>query len=140
MRHKIVSSTFGRSSSHRKAMLSAVVCGLISEKRITTTLKRAKSARSLAEKMVTLGKAGTLAARRRAVSILRRKSAVDILFNDIAPKCQDRAGGYVRITRMGQRRGDRSDMALMEWVAVNPVDKKKKPVAETDAEAAKKAS
>ncbi len=140
MRHKIVSSTFGRSSSHRHAMLSAVVCGLISEKRITTTLKRAKSARSLAEKMVTLGKAGTLAARRRAVSILRRKSAVDILFTDIAPKCQDRAGGYVRITRLGQRRGDRSDMALMEWVAVNPVDKKKKPVAAAASSEATKAS
>jgi large subunit ribosomal protein L17 len=135
MRHKVVSSTFGRSTAHRKAMLSAIVCGLINEKRITTTLKRAKSVRGLAERMVTLAKNGSVAARRRAVSVLRRKDVVAVLFNEIAPKCGDRSGGYVRIARLGRRRGDKSDMAVMEWVSINPVDKKKKKKSEAESEA-----
>ncbi|MFC1461737.1 50S ribosomal protein L17 [Verrucomicrobiota bacterium] len=133
MRHRSVSSTFGRSSSHRQAMLAALVCSLINEKRIKTTLPRAKFARRLADKMVTLAKDGTVVARRRAISILHQRGAVNILFSDIAPQCQDRQGGYVRIIRVGERRGDNSKMAILEWVSVSPVDKKKKRVPKEEA-------
>ena len=128
MRHRTVSSTFGRSTAHRHAMLTSLVCSLIGEKRIQTTLPKAKSARRLAEQMVTLAKDGRLAARRKALSVLRQKNAVNILFNEIAPKCQDRSGGYIRIVKLGHREGDDSAMAIMEWVSISPVDKKKKPV------------
>lgn len=126
MRHRVVSSTFGLSVPHRKAMLVALVCSLIDERRIKTTLPRARAARRLAERMVTLAKAGTVASRRKAASVLQRKSVVNTLFNDIAPQCQDRAGGYVRITKTGQRKSDNSTMAVMEWVTIKPMDKKKK--------------
>lgn len=120
-------------------MLAALVCSLINEKRIKTTLPRAKSARSLAEKMVTLAKDGTVAARRKAISVLHRKGVVSTLFGEIAPKCRDRQGGYVRITKLGQRKSDSSTMAIMEWVAINPVDKKKKrPPKEETAKAGEK--
>ena len=125
MRHKIVSSTFGRSTAHRKVMLASLVCSLIDEKRIQTTLPKAKSARQLAEKMVTLAKNGTLAARRKALSVLRQKRAVNVLFNDIASQCKDRSSGYIRIVKLGCSRADSSEMAIMEWVDVAPVDKKK---------------
>ena len=125
MRHKTVSSTFGRSTAHRKAMIASLVCSLIDEKRIQTTLPKAKSARQLAEKMVTLAKNGTLAARRKALSVLRQKRAVSVLFNDIVLQCKDRSSGYIRVLKLGYRRADSSEMAIMEWVDVAPVDKKK---------------
>lgn len=136
MRHRTMTSTFGRSGAHRQAMLAALVCGLISEKRIKTTLPRAKSARQLAEKMVTLAKAGSLMDRRRAVALLGRKSAVKTLFEEIAPQFRDRAGGYTRIVKLGRRRGDSAAMAVLEWVSIPFVDKKKKRI---PAEATKKA-
>ena len=128
MRHRTITSPFGRSSAHRKAMLAALVCSLIGEKRIKTTLARAKSARQLAEKMVTMAKSGTLADRRKAVALLGRKSAVRALFEEIAPQFRNRAGGYTRITKLGRRRSDSSCMAIVEWVSISYVDKKKKPV------------
>lgn len=109
-------------------MLAGLVCSLIFEKRITTTLTKAKAMRSLAEKMVTLAKRGTLPARRRAVSVLRRKDMVKILFTDIAPRCQDRKGGYTRIVKLAHRRSDGASLAIVEWVSIRAVDKKKKPV------------
>ena len=129
MRHRKESSTFGRSKAHRKALMASMACGLISEKRITTTLPRAKAARSVVEKMVTLAKQDTIAARRRAFAVLHRKEIVHVLFNEIAPKCQDRAGGYIRIVKLGRRRGDNSPMAIMEWVSIGYLDKKKKRAA-----------
>ncbi|MBU4199119.1 MAG: 50S ribosomal protein L17 [Verrucomicrobia bacterium] len=128
MRHRMVSSTFGRSTAHRTAMMANLVCSLIFEKRITTTLTKAKAMRSLAEKMVTLAKRGTLATRRRAVSVLRRKDIVKILFAEIAPQCQDRAGGYTRIIKLARYRSDGAALAIVEWVNIRAVDKKKKPV------------
>jgi len=105
-------------------MLAALVCGLIDSKRITTTLAKAKLARGLAERMVTLGKKGTLAARRRAISKLRAKSSVAKLFDEIdAGMFADRAGGYTRILKLGCRRSDGSEMAILEWVT-EPVEKK----------------
>ena len=81
-----------------------------------TTLAKAKAVRPFAEKMVTLGKAGTLHARRNAVSYLRHKDVVKKLFEEIAPASKDRAGGYTRITKLGQRRSDSAPMAYIEWV------------------------
>jgi large subunit ribosomal protein L17 len=136
MRHKVRDKKLGRSGSHRKALMASLVCHLIEEKRIKTTLMKAKEARRVAEKMVTLGlKKDTVAARRRAISILRRPERVATLFDDVAPQFKERPGGYTRITKLGQRRSDGSEMAILEWVGVDVPDKKRKP-AEVEAEAA----
>ena len=127
MRHRVVTTKFGRSSEHRKAMLASLACGLILEKRVCTTLVKAKSARRLAEKMVTLGKKGTLAARRRALAILRRPQPVKVLFDDIASQCSGRSGGYTRIIKTDDRVGDGAAMAILEWVDVAYVSRKKPP-------------
>ena len=130
MRHHVVSTTFGRSSAHRRALLARLVCCLIEDKRIITTLSRAKAARSLAEKMVTTARSDKpLAARRKAIAMLRHSPAVKALFEQIAPQCRDRSGGYTRIVKLGVRRGDNAPMAILEWVSIAPVDKKKKPAA-----------
>lgn len=132
MRHRVESSRFGRTMAHRQALLAGLVGNFIAEKRIITTLPKAKAARCLAEKMVTLAKRKTLAARRRVLAVLHQKPTVKVLFDEIAPQYQDRAGGYVRIMKLYRRRSDSSVMAVMEWVGINPVDKKKKhaPTAE----------
>lgn len=133
MRHKMVSTTFGRSSAHRRALLARLVCCLIEEKRIVTTLSRAKATRSLAEKMVTLARRGGLDARRKAIATLQHPAVVKVLFEQIAPQCQDRSGGYTRIIQLGARRGDNAPVAILEWVSITPVDKKKKKtVSKTD--------
>ena len=114
-------------------MLARLVCCLIEEKRIETTLSRARAVRSWAEKMVPLARRGGLAARRKAIATLRRPPLVKALFEQIAPQCQDRSGGYTRIVKCGARRGDNAPMAILEWVSIAPVDKKKKtPVSKTD--------
>ena len=97
-------------------MLANLVCSLIKHKRITTTLAKAKAARSVAEKMVTLGKHGTLHDRRLAVARLHQEDAVKILFDEIAPTQKERRGGYTRIIRMHERQGDASQRAILEWV------------------------
>ena len=97
-------------------MLANMVCSLITHKRITTTLAKAKAARSVAEKMVTLGKSGTIHDRRLAVSRLHQDDAVKILFDEIAPTQKARNGGYTRIIRMHQRIGDASQLAILEFV------------------------
>ena len=126
MRHRKDSTKLGRSSAHLKATTSALVCGLIVEKRIRTTLAKAKLARRTAEKMVTLGRSGSLHDRRRAVSILRSESAVAKLFSDVAPLFSDRNGGYTRIVKLGRRSSDSSEMAILEWVGITAPDKKRK--------------
>ena len=132
MRHRKKTIKLGRTSSHRDALLSGLVCNLISAKRIITTVPKAKAARSLAEKMVTLGKRGDLAARRRAVSKLRQKEHVGTLFASIAPSFKDRNGGYTRIVRLGRRASDSSEMAVLEWVNYVPEPPKKKVVKAAD--------
>lgn len=135
MRHRTITTKLGRSTAHRKMMLSNLVCSLIEKKRVVTTITKAKLARQLGEKMVTLGKDGSLAARRRAVSILHQKPAVKALFDEIAPQCNDRNGGYIRIVKRGKRRSDCSEMAIVEWVTLQaPVKKKRKPKEEKAAE------
>ena len=116
MRHRVKKIKLGRRGAHRDSMLANMVCSLIAERRIKTTLAKAKVARSLAEKMVTLGKKGTLAARRRAVSKLKQEAQVKVLFDEIAPGFADRAGGYTRITKLGPRMSDASEMVILEWV------------------------
>jgi large subunit ribosomal protein L17 len=137
MRHRKRTAKLGRTSSHRNAMLSNLVCSLIVHKRITTTLAKAKAARSVAEKMVTLGKSGTLHDRRLAAARLHQEDAVKILFNEIAPSQKTRPGGYTRIIKLHRRQGDAAEEAILEWVDLSgveaPAEAKK-----TEAEAEKK--
>jgi large subunit ribosomal protein L17 len=134
MRHLKRTAKLGRTGEHRNAMLANLVCSLIKHKRITTTLAKAKAARPVAEKLVTLGKEGTLHARRLAAARLRqqprsffpRKSqreawrkqedVVRILFEEVAPTFKERHGGYTRIIRLSDRQGDAATKAILEWV------------------------
>jgi len=116
MRHQKKTLKLGLTASHRKALLANQVCSLIEHQRIKTTLAKAKAVRPLAEKMVTLGKKGSLHARRTALAVLRQKSAVKKLFEDIAPRSADRKGGYTRIVKLGARKSDSAPVAFIEWV------------------------
>ena len=116
MRHQKKTVKLGRKAEHRKALLANQVCSLIEHQRIRTTLAKAKAARPLAEKMVTLGKKGSIHARRTAFAVLRQKDAVKKLFDEIAPRTSDRNGGYTRIVKLGQRRSDSAPIAFLEWV------------------------
>ncbi len=116
MRHQKKTIKLGRKAEHRKALLANQVCSLIEYQRIKTTLAKAKAVRPLAEKMVTLGKRGSIHARRTALATLRQKNAVKKLFHDIAPRSTDRNGGYTRIVKLGQRKSDSAPMAFIEWV------------------------
>jgi large subunit ribosomal protein L17 len=116
MRHLKRTAKLGRTGEHRNAMLANLVCSLIKHKRVTTTLAKAKAARSVAEKMVSLGKAGTLHDRRLAAARLHQEDIVKILFTEIAPAQKDRRGGYTRIVKLGQRQGDSGQKAILEWV------------------------
>jgi len=116
MRHQKKTVKLGRTAEHRKALLANQVCSLIEHQRIKTTLAKAKAVRPLAEKMVTLGKQGSLHASRTALAVLRQKTAVKKLFDDIAPRSADRKGGYTRIIKLGVRKSDAAAVALIEWV------------------------
>lgn len=116
MRHQKKTVKLGRTAEHRKALLANQVCSLIEHQRIKTTLAKAKAVRPLAEKMVTLGKKGSLHARRTALATLRQADAVKKLFDDIAPRSADRKGGYTRIIKLGQRKSDSASVAFIEWV------------------------
>ncbi len=134
MRHLKRTAKLGRTGEHRNAMLANLVCSLIKHKRVTTTLAKAKAARSVAEKMVTLGKHGTIHDRRLAVARLHQEDVVKILFNEIVPAHKDRRGGYTRIVKLGQRQGDAGQEAILEWVELGapaaPAPAEAKPVAE----------
>src|SRR6267143_3989768 len=116
MRHQKKTVKLGRTAEHRKALLANQVCSLIEHQRIKTTLAKAKAVRPLAEKMVTLGKNGSLHARRTALAVLRQKGAVKKLFEDIAPRSVSRNGGYTRIVQLGTRRSDAAPVAFIVWV------------------------
>jgi large subunit ribosomal protein L17 len=116
MRHQKKSIKLGRTAEHRKALLANQVCSLIEHQRIKTTLAKAKAVRPFAERMVTLGKNGSIHARRTALAALRQKNAVKKLFDDVAPRSAERNGGYTRIVKLGQRRSDSAPMAFIEWV------------------------
>jgi len=134
MRHLKRTAKLGRTSEHRNAMLANLVCSLIEHKRVTTSLAKAKAARSVAEKMVTLGKKGTIAHRRLAVARLHQEKAAKTLFTEIAPAFKDRRSGYTRIIKLGQRNGDASQSAILEWVDSVVPAAPAAPAAETKAE------
>ena len=119
MRHLKRTAKLGRTGEHRNAMLTNLVCSLIKHKRVTTTLAKAKAARSVAEKMVTLGKSGTLHDRRRASARLHQEDVVKILFSEIAPSQKDRRGGYTRIVKLAQRQGDACQEAILRPLTVS---------------------
>lgn len=106
----------GFRSDHRKMMLRNIVTSLLKNERIETTEQRAKELRRLAEKMISLGKRGDLHARRQALAFLLDESVVKKLFDEIAPKYKERAGGYTRILKLGNRRGDGASIVLVELV------------------------
>jgi large subunit ribosomal protein L17 len=125
MRHQKKTVKLGRTAEHRKALLANQVCSLIEHQRIKTTLAKAKAVRPLAERMVTLGKNGSIHARRTALATLRQKNAVKKLFDDIAPRSAERNGGYTRIVKLGQRKSDSALMAFIEWVDAEKVVEEK---------------
>lgn len=116
MKHKVAGRKLGRNASHRKAMLRNMVTSLLEHERIVTTVPKAKEARRIAEKMITLGKRGDLHARRQALTYIRSKTIVAKLFDELSEQYADRQGGYTRIIRTGTRYGDASPMAIVELV------------------------
>jgi len=137
MRHLKRTAKLGRTGQHRNRMLASLVCSLIKHHRITTTLAKAKAARSVAEKLVTLGKRGTLHDRRLASARLYQdEDACRSLFKDLAPIFQARNGGYTRIVRLHQRQGDAAQLAILEWVEtpIEAVEPQTEAAAETSAE------
>jgi large subunit ribosomal protein L17 len=117
MRHKRLNKKFGRSPEHREQLMRMLCAALIINDKITTTLKKAKQARKDAEKLVTLARKGTLAARRLAAARLRSPEAVKKLFDVVVKAQEGRNGGFTRITKLGQRRGDATEMCVLEWTA-----------------------
>jgi large subunit ribosomal protein L17 len=129
MRHLKRTAKLGRTGEHRNAMLANLVCSLIKHRRVKTTFAKAKAARSVAEKLLTLAKSGTLHDRRLVSARLRQdEDAVRTLFQEIAPAHKDRQGGYTRIMKLGNRQGDAALEAIIEWV-----DNAAAPVAEATA-------
>ncbi len=116
MRHRKAGRKLGRTAAHRKAMLRNMVTSLLEHERIVTTVPKAKEARRIAEKMITLGKRGDLHARRQALAYIRSKKIVAKLFDEISAQYADRQGGYTRIIRTGTRLGDAAPMAIVELV------------------------
>ena len=106
----------GRPTAHRNAMLRGMVTLLLANGQVETTLTRAKEVRSIAEKMITLGKKNTLASRRAALAYITKEDVVTKLFNEIAPKYAERQGGYTQIFKIGARRGDAAEMAIVRLV------------------------
>ena len=106
----------GRTSDHRKAMLRAMVTYLLENGQIETTVTRAKEVRSMAEKMITIAKTNDLHSKRQALAYITKEDVVKKLFDDIAPKYADRNGGYTRIVKIGPRRGDAAEMAIIMLV------------------------
>ena len=135
MRHRVRAGTLGRSASHRTAMYRNLVTSLLDHERVRTTDAKAKGVRSLAEKMITLGKRGDLHARRRAMRVLRRREVAAKVFDDLAERYRERPGGYTRILKLGIRPGDAAAMSIIELVEAG-VSEKKKP--KTDKNAGKK--
>ncbi len=121
MKHRVAGRKLGRNPSHRKAMLRNIVTSLLEHERIVTTVPKAKEARRIAEKMITLGKRGDLHARRQALSYIRTKEIVAKLFDELSEQYADRQGGYTRIIRTGTRYGDAAPMAIVELVGYEEI-------------------
>jgi len=139
MRHGVSGRKLNRTTSHRLAMFRNLVTSLLRHERIYTTLPKAKDLRRWADWMVTLGKRGDLHARRQALALLQEKDVVYKLFEELAPRYQNRAGGYTRIVKLGYRRGDGAPMSIIEMMtetAPQPKKSKTKPAAQPEAAAA----
>lgn len=106
----------GRATDHRDAMLRNLVTSLLEHGKIETTVEKAKETRSMAEKMITLGKTNTLHSRRQALAYITKEDVVTKVFEELAPKYAERNGGYTRILKLGPRRGDCAEMAIIELV------------------------
>lgn len=116
MRHKLTGRKLGRPTAHRRALLRNLVTDLLRHEKIITTEAKAKEARRLAEKIITLGKEGSLPSRRQALAFITDKKVVDKVFSELAPKYADHSGGYTRLTKLGSRLGDNAAMAQLELV------------------------
>lgn len=127
MRHLKAGRKFGRTSDHRNAMFRNMATSLIRKEKICTTLPKAKELRGKVEKAITLGKKGTLHARRLAFKLVPQKDAVQKVFGTLAERFADRKGGYTRIIRIGNRRGDDAPMAFIELIAEGEGKKKETP-------------
>jgi|SRR3990172_2705047 len=114
MAHSVAGRRLGRPGGHRQALFRNLVTDLLHHERITTTEAKAKEVRSLAEKTITLGKDGTLHARRRALTMVTDKDVVSKLFDELAPRYASRPGGYTRILKLGRRLGDGAPMVILE--------------------------
>jgi large subunit ribosomal protein L17 len=124
MRHGKAGRQLGRDSKHRRSLFRNLVTSFFEHERIETTVPKAKEIKSIAEKMITLGKQGGLPARRKALAYIKSEQVVTKLFDVISPRYIDRSGGYSRLTRTRRRLGDSAEMALLEMVAS---EKRKSP-------------
>ena len=135
MRHKLAGRKLNRTSAHRKAMFKNMAASLIKYEQISTTLPKAKDLRPIVEKLITIGKKGSLHARRQLISKLPKDANIDKLINELAERYKDRKGGYIRIIKKGFRYGDSASLAIIELVDRNIssklVDKKTKEEKET---------
>ena len=120
MRHAVHGRKLGRTSAHRRAMFRNQLASLVEHERIITTLVKAKEIRPIFEKTITQGKRGTLHARRQVRRWIANRHLVKRLFDEIAPRFEDRPGGYTRITKLGPRKGDGAEMAVLELVDYDP--------------------
>jgi large subunit ribosomal protein L17 len=138
MRHRVAGRKFSRHTQHRELMFRNMVASLIEHERVRTTTPKAKELRSWADKIITLGKKGTIHARRQAFALLRDEEIVKKLFEEIAPRMKDRQGGYTRIYKVGRRTGDAAPLSLVELVSLAAPEEKKKSTVKKAKEALKK--
>ncbi|MCD6486321.1 MAG: 50S ribosomal protein L17 [Syntrophobacterales bacterium] len=125
MRHRKAGRRLGRTSSHRRAMMRNLVTSLLEHEKIITTDAKAKELRGVADKMITLGKRGTLHARRQALSFIRNSRVTGKVFEELSSRYTERAGGYTRVVKVGNREGDD---ALLSMIELMPAEKKKKSI------------
>lgn len=137
MRHQVKKGMLGRNTAHRRALMRNLVTSFLERERVRTTLAKARSARPVAEKMITLAKRGTLHARRQALAYVTKEAAVKKLFDDIGPRFIERQGGYTRIVKLDRRAGDGAEMAMLEIVGAEFKAKTKKKKKDAKKPAAK---
>ena len=130
MRHRVAGRKLSRHTQHRELMFRNMLVSLLQHERIKTTLAKGKELRSWADRIISLGKQGTLHARRRAFALLRNEGIVKKLFDEIAPRVKDREGGYTRVYKLGWRQGDGAPLSLVELVTYTAPEEKKKSTIE----------
>ena len=140
MHHGKAGSKLGRTSSHKEAMLRNMVTSFIKHERIRTTDTKAKELKKLAEKMITLGKKGSLHTRRQALAVVRDKEMVGKLFGELTERYRNRAGGYTRIVKMGYRYGDNAPVSILEFISDEKKKEKAKPKTKAKAKTKEKAA